>query len=107
MKYIPRALKETVKERLNTDRRIVLLLGPRQVCKTTLAQELMREVAGQNFLQLSGEDPRTAELVSSCDLSRLRGVFQVTPMGCWTKGSTSRMCEPPLGTSQKWIPGYW
>ena len=75
MKYIPRALKETIKERLSTDSRIVLLLGPRQVGKTTLAQELMREVAGQNYLQLSGEDPRTAELIAACDLSRLRGVF--------------------------------
>lgn len=75
MKYIPRALKETIKERLSTDSRIVLLLGPRQVGKTTLAQELMREVAGQNYLQLSGEDPRTAELIADCDLSRLRGVF--------------------------------
>lgn len=75
MHYIPRALKESIAEKISTDNRIVLLLGPRQVGKTTLAQELIRQVAGRRYLALSGEDPRTAELISSCDLSRLRGLF--------------------------------
>jgi len=45
------------------------------VGKTTLAHELMGELAGENYLTLNGEDPRTAEVISSCELSRLRGVF--------------------------------
>jgi len=79
MVYIPRALKEPIGEKLSTDSRIVLLLGPRQVGKTTLAQELMGQVAGQGYLMLNGEDPRTAEAVSSCELHRLRGIFSGYP----------------------------
>lgn len=79
MKYIPRVLRERISEKLTSDSRIVLLFGPRQVGKTTLALELMREAAGEDFLQLSGEDPRTAELIASCDLGRLRGIFSGYP----------------------------
>jgi len=57
------------------DRRIVLLFGPRQTGKTTLAREVLQQVASEGFLSLSGEDPRTAELIGSCDPGRLRGLF--------------------------------
>lgn len=75
MQHIPRVLRQTIAEKLTTDTRIVLLLGPRQVGKTTLATEIMEQVAGGEYLALSGEDPRTAERISSCDLNRLRGIF--------------------------------
>nr|WP_319559863.1 AAA family ATPase [Marispirochaeta sp.] len=60
-------LKSSIAEKLKTDKRIVVLFGPRQVGKTTLACEIMNE--------LSGEDPRTSEAISSCDLARLRDVL--------------------------------
>ncbi|MFP4485301.1 MAG: ATP-binding protein, partial [Spirochaetaceae bacterium] len=47
--------------------------GPRQVGKTTLAKEVMKEVAPEGFLFVSGEDPRTSELLASQDLKRLKG----------------------------------
>ncbi len=75
MQYIRRALQPIIAEKLSTDNRLVLLLGPRQAGKTTLAKEIMEQVAGGEYLALSGEDPRTAERVSSCDLTRLRAVF--------------------------------
>lgn len=75
MTHIHRALKEAVAERLTRDTRHVLLFGARQTGKTTLARELMEELAPGEYLLLSGEDPRTAEQISSCDLSRLRGIL--------------------------------
>jgi uncharacterized protein len=75
MLAIPRTLKTQLVNRLVTDRRIVLLFGPRQVGKTTLAKELLNEIAPEGFLSLSGEDPRASELISSCDLKRLRGLL--------------------------------
>ena len=75
MEYVPRALKEPIVERLTTDKRLVMLFGPRQTGKTTLAREIMEQIAGDAYLFLSGEDPRTAESVSSCDLRRLRGML--------------------------------
>ncbi|NBC30681.1 MAG: AAA family ATPase [Spirochaetes bacterium] len=75
MQYIRRALQEPIAEKLNQDNRLVLLLGPRQAGKTTLAKAVMDEVARGEYLLLSGEDPRTAERISSCELSRLRGIF--------------------------------
>jgi hypothetical protein len=74
MQEIPRTLKSHLVTRLTTDRRIVLLFGPRQVGKTTLAHKVLNEVAPEGFLSLSGEDPRTSELVGSCDLRRLDGL---------------------------------
>ena len=75
MQYIRRALHTVIADRLTTDSRLVLLLGPRQSGKTTLAIDIMQEVAGGEYLAVSGEDPRAAELISSCDLTRLQGMF--------------------------------
>lgn len=75
MFYIHRALKETIVMKLTSDDRIVLLFGPRQVGKTTLAKEIMDRLTGGNYLMLSGEDPRTVDVISSCEISRLKGVF--------------------------------
>ena len=72
---IPRTLKPHIVKRLLSDRRIVLLFGPRQVGKTTLAKEVMNELAPEGFLFLSGEDPRALDVLASQDLNRLRGLF--------------------------------
>lgn len=57
MMNVPRALQSTLVHRLTTDRRIVLLFGPRQVGKTTLAKAVLSEVASEQFLALTSEDP--------------------------------------------------
>lgn len=75
MVHIRRTLKQSIAERLTGDNRHVLLFGPRQTGKTTLAREVMEQVAPGGYLLLSGEDPRTAEQISSCDLRRLRGIL--------------------------------
>ncbi len=74
MNYISRSLQRTITEKLRQDRRIVLLFGARQVGKTTLARQIMQDLAGDTYLLLSGEDPRTAETISSCDIFRLQGM---------------------------------
>lgn len=70
MQYIRRALQPIIAEKLSTDNRLVLLLGPRQAGKTTLAKEIMEQVAGGEYLALSGEDPRTAGRAGARNVSR-------------------------------------
>jgi len=70
---IRRLLESQIKEKLVSDRRIILLYGPRQVGKTTLARKLLDEY-GKRCLVLNGEDPRTQELWESKDIRRLEGL---------------------------------
>jgi predicted AAA+ superfamily ATPase len=70
---IRRLLESQIKEKLVSDRRIILLYGPRQVGKTTLARKLLDE-SGKRCLVLNGEDPRTQELWESKDIRRLEGL---------------------------------
>lgn len=65
MEYISRLLKSVLIDKLKNDKRIVFLLGARQVGKTTLARAVMDDVADGQALFLNGEDPRTAEVLSS------------------------------------------
>ena len=70
---IPRLLEPAIREKLLNDRRIVVLYGPRQTGKTTLAQKIIAET-GRRALRLNGEDPRTQAVWESRDLTRLQGV---------------------------------
>lgn len=74
MEYIPRSLQAVITDKLKNDHRIVLLFGARQVGKTTLARKIMNQLAGERFLMLNGEDPRTADTVASCNITRLNGM---------------------------------
>jgi len=67
---IPRLLESQIEAKLSTDRRVVVLYGPRQSGKTTLARKVL-ERSGKRFLELSGDDPRTVEVISSLDSRRL------------------------------------
>jgi hypothetical protein len=70
---IPRLLEHSIREKLFSDRRIVLLYGPRQVGKTTLAKKILA-LSGKRTLTLSGEDPKTQELWESKDIRRIDGI---------------------------------
>ena len=70
---IPRIIEPLILEKLINDRRVVVLYGPRQVGKTTLAKKLLAE-SQRKTLALSGEDPRTQALWESRDLARIEGV---------------------------------
>jgi hypothetical protein len=65
-----RFLYDTLRERLLTDDRIVMILGSRQVGKTTLCQKLLSE-SGLRTKQFSGDEVRDADLWASGDLPRL------------------------------------
>ena len=79
--YIERAITEKILQRLQTDRRIILLYGPRQCGKTTLAREVM-ERFGKRTIMVNGEDPRMQELWSSRDLRRIRGQIAGIDLVC-------------------------
>lgn len=69
---ITRTLEQTVRSRLFTGKAIILL-GPRQVGKTTL----VRQLAGtfpEEALWLSGDDPEAAQLLNRPSLARLRAM---------------------------------
>ncbi len=69
---IHRILEQNILDRLGTDRRIIILYGPRQSGKTTLARAIM-EKAGRKAILVNGDDPRVQELWSSKDLLRIKG----------------------------------
>jgi uncharacterized protein len=75
MEYIPRLLTRPIIDKLQHDNRIVLLFGARQVGKTTLAREILHDLAGDSYLMLNGEDSRTSDVLASCELARLRDIF--------------------------------
>jgi len=79
--YIERAITEKILQRLQTDRRIILLYGPRQCGKTTLAREVM-ERFGKRTIMVNGEDPRVQELWASRDLRRIRGQIAGIDLVC-------------------------
>ncbi|MFZ3111068.1 MAG: AAA family ATPase, partial [Rectinemataceae bacterium] len=79
--YIERAITEKILQRLQTDRRIILLYGPRQCGKMTLAREVM-ERFGKRTIMVNGEDPRMQELWSSRDLRRIRGQIAGIDLVC-------------------------
>lgn len=69
---IPRSLDDTISARLFTGKTIILL-GPRQVGKTTLAQTLARQFPDKT-LWLSGDDADVVALLQEPSLSRLRAI---------------------------------
>jgi hypothetical protein len=71
---IPRILKRALLDKIAHDRRVVVLYGPRQVGKTTLARMVLEE-SGLRCLDLSGEDPRVEEVWASRQLPRIMGMI--------------------------------
>lgn len=70
---IPRAVKSSLFERLKESNKVVILYGPRQVGKTTLAKEIMAAWQGK-VLDISADEPRYIEVLSSRDSTRLKSL---------------------------------
>lgn len=68
---IPRAIQNSLTERLQQGKKIVILYGPRQVGKTTLAQSVIAGWPGKT-LQVSADEPRYIDLLSSRDAAKLK-----------------------------------
>jgi hypothetical protein len=70
---LKRYIESKLRERLFSGKTI-LLLGPRQVGKTTLAQAVMQQFPGPDALWLTGDDPAAVQVLSGATLARLRGM---------------------------------
>jgi predicted AAA+ superfamily ATPase len=69
---IPRIVTNDIRKRLNEGKALIIL-GARQVGKTTLLQKLVGE--DPNVLFLNGDEPDTKELLSSVTSTRLEQLF--------------------------------
>jgi uncharacterized protein len=70
---IPRAIKNSIVERLRESNKVVILYGPRQVGKTTLAREIIADWQGR-ILEISADEPRYIDVLSSRDSARLKSL---------------------------------
>lgn len=68
---IKRFLEETIKNRLGKGKAI-LLIGPRQVGKTTLFNKILE---GKTHIFLNGDDPTVRRMLSSPNLEQLRNII--------------------------------
>ena len=69
---IHRTLEQTLRKRLFGGKTI-LILGPRQVGKTTIARQLSNLFPAQN-LWLNGDDPETVQVLQKASLARLEAL---------------------------------
>lgn len=68
---IKRDLEEQIKKRFGTGK-VILLIGPRQVGKTTLSNTILE---GKEFLFLNGDDPTVRRLLSNPNLEQLKNII--------------------------------
>lgn len=67
-KMISRTLENVIKDNINSGKAIVVV-GPRQVGKTTLLNEVLKDI---DFLFLDADDPSTRNLLSSPNTEQIR-----------------------------------
>ncbi len=67
---IPRSIKEGISQRLRESDKIVIIYGPRQVGKTTLAKEILADWPGR-VLELNADESRAVDVLSSRDSLQL------------------------------------
>jgi uncharacterized protein len=72
---IPRTLQERITEQLLAGGKIVVIYGARQVGKTTLVRRVLEDLPYRS-LTVNADEVRYADLLSSRDLRRLRGLVQ-------------------------------
>lgn len=70
---IPRAIKSSITDRLKESNKVVILYGPRQVGKTTLAKEIISDWPGR-VLEISADEPRYIDVLSSRDSGKLKSL---------------------------------
>lgn len=70
---IPRTIQNDITKRLVESNKVVILFGPRQVGKTTLAKSIISEWPGR-VLQISADEAVYIDVLSSKDSSKLRSL---------------------------------
>jgi predicted AAA+ superfamily ATPase len=68
---INRLQKQKIQDRLFKGK-VIIVIGPRQVGKTTLVNELLQS---QNFLFLDGDDPTVRELLDTPNTERIKSIL--------------------------------
>jgi predicted AAA+ superfamily ATPase len=68
---INRLQKQKIQDRLFKGK-VIIVIGPRQVGKTTLVNELLQS---QNYLFLDGDDPTVRELLDTPNTERIRSIL--------------------------------
>lgn len=68
---IKRQQKQKIQDRLFKGK-VIIVIGPRQVGKTTLVNELLQ---GQDYLFLDGDDPTVRELLETPNTERIRSIL--------------------------------
>lgn len=72
---ISRSLKPIIESKISTGKAI-LIIGPRQVGKTTLINEVLY---GKDFLFLDGDDPSTRQLLTNPNTEQLKDLIKDKP----------------------------
>ncbi|MEM6765281.1 MAG: ATP-binding protein [Bacteroidota bacterium] len=75
VKYIPRSYEQTIKSDLANSHKILMLFGPRQVGKTTLARKILADFKGKT-LEINADILQYSEVLKSRDIRRLGGLVE-------------------------------
>lgn len=71
---INRALFKVIIQKIKTSKKAILLYGARQVGKTTLVQDIIKELPSQKTLSISCDEDKYRQILSSQDLRKLSGL---------------------------------
>jgi uncharacterized protein len=69
--FIPRALTETIKERLTVSNKVIILYGPRQSGKTTLVNHVLKSVS-EKIVAINADEKKYVDILSSRDFNKMR-----------------------------------
>lgn len=75
MTMIPRALSQTITEKLTSSNKGVVVYGARQVGKTTLANEIIKNF-GLKTLTINGDQSRFLDILSSRSLEKIQSLVE-------------------------------
>ena len=71
--YIQRLLSDVVIDKLNTSKKGVVIYGPRQVGKTTLSNEIIKNL-GLKTLTVNGDQSRFVDIITSRDSEKIESL---------------------------------